>query len=114
MAKLSVETPDAPDKKRTSNYALRLQASLKDEAERLARAEGTTLNQLINVAVAEKLTRLRDETYFRERADRADVGRALAMMQRPRGEPPRHGDAPQADGPGSVASERAEDPIGRP
>ena len=35
-----------------ANYALRLQASIKAEAERLAKAEGTTLNQFINVAVA--------------------------------------------------------------
>ena len=43
-----------------ANYALRLQAGLKAEAERVAKAEGTTLNQLINVAVAEKLSALRD------------------------------------------------------
>lgn len=39
-----------------SNDALRLQASLKTEAEKLAKEEGTTLNQFINVAVAEKLS----------------------------------------------------------
>jgi antitoxin component of RelBE/YafQ-DinJ toxin-antitoxin module len=39
-----------------SNYALRLQKSLKLEAEQLAKEEGTTLNQLINVALAEKIT----------------------------------------------------------
>ena len=37
-----------------SNYALRLQASIKKEAERLAKEEGTTLNQFINVAVARR------------------------------------------------------------
>ena len=36
-----------------SNYALRLSTSLKAEAERVAKADGTTLNQFINVAVAE-------------------------------------------------------------
>ena len=41
-----------------ANYALRLQASIKAEAERLAKAEGTTLNQFINVAV-EKIAALR-------------------------------------------------------
>jgi len=40
---------------RMSNYALRLLASLKAEAEKVAAEEGTTLNQFINVAVAEKL-----------------------------------------------------------
>ena len=39
---------------RRSNFALRLQPSLLDEARKLAEAEGVALNQLINVAVAEK------------------------------------------------------------
>jgi len=47
-----------------ANYALRLQASIKAEAERLAKAEGTTLNQFINVAVAEKIAALRTADFF--------------------------------------------------
>ena len=62
------------------NYALRLQASLKAEAERLAKAEGTTLNQFINVAVAEKVAALRTADFFRERAKRADIEGALALL----------------------------------
>ncbi len=50
-----------------ANYALRLQASLKAEAERLAKAAGTTLNQFINVAAAEKIAALRTADFFRER-----------------------------------------------
>jgi ABC-type enterochelin transport system ATPase subunit len=57
----------------TSNYALRLLTSLKAEAEKVAAAEGTTLNQFINVAVAEKLAVLRTAQYFKERAARADL-----------------------------------------
>jgi hypothetical protein len=64
-----------------ANYALRLQAGLKAEAERVAKAEGTTLNQFINVAVAEKLSALRTAEYFRERAARADLGEALALLE---------------------------------
>ena len=76
-----------------SNYALRLQASIKKEAERLAKAEGTTLNQFINVAVAEKVAALRTADYFRERARRADVPGALALLDGLGGdEPPRKGD----------------------
>jgi hypothetical protein len=76
-----------------TNYALRLQASLKAEAERLAKAEGTTLNQFINVAVAEKISALRTADFFLERARRADVSAALALLDRPGGdEPPRAGD----------------------
>jgi hypothetical protein len=40
------------------------------------------LNQLINVAVAEKLSALRTETYFAERAARADVPRALDLLRK--------------------------------
>jgi hypothetical protein len=76
-----------------ANYALRLQASLKKEAERLAKAEGTTLNQFINVAVAEKVAALRTADFFRERARRADVPAALALLDSIGGdEPPPSGD----------------------
>ncbi len=51
-----------------ANYALRLQASIKAEAEQLAQAEGTTLNQFINADVADKVAALRIADYFRERA----------------------------------------------
>jgi hypothetical protein len=76
-----------------ANYALRLQASLKAEAERLAKAEGTTLNQFINVAVAEKIAALRTADFFRDRARRADVPGALALFDGLGGdEAPRVGD----------------------
>src|SRR5205085_1784575 len=76
-----------------ANYALRLQSSLKKEAERLAKAEGTTLNQFINVAVAEKVAALRTADFFRERAQRADVPTVLALLDSIGGdEPPPLGD----------------------
>lgn len=78
---------------RKSNFALRLQPSLLDEARKVAEAEGVALNQLINVAVAEKLSALRTETYFSERAARADVGKALDILSRAgKGEVPVEGD----------------------
>jgi len=75
-----------------ANYALRLQASLKAESERVANAEGTTLNQFIKVAVAEKLSALRTVEYFKERAARADVDKALELLDRAGDEPPRQWD----------------------
>lgn len=63
-----------------ANYALRLQSYLKWEAERVAKEEGTTLNQFINVAVAEKLSALRTADYFRERAARANMAEAFALL----------------------------------
>jgi len=78
---------------RKSNFALRLQPSLLDEARKLAEAEGVALNQLINVAVAEKLSALRTEDYFAERAARADIPKALAILERAGvGNPPDEGD----------------------
>lgn len=67
---------------RKSNFALRLQPSLLDEARKLAESEGVALNQLINVAIAEKLSALRTETYFTERAARADAPKALAILRK--------------------------------
>jgi hypothetical protein len=67
---------------RKSNFALRLQPSLLDEARKVAVSEGVALNQLINVAVAEKLSALRTETYLAERAERADIPRALKILRR--------------------------------
>jgi hypothetical protein len=76
-----------------SNYALRLQPWLKKEAERLAKSEGTTLNQFINVAVAEKVSALRTVDFFRERATRADVPAALRLLDEIGSDaPPRSGD----------------------
>ena len=75
-----------------SNYTLRLPASLKRELEKVAREDGTSLNQLIVTAVAEKLSALRTADFFEERRKRADVGAALEVMTRERGETPRDGD----------------------
>jgi hypothetical protein len=78
---------------RKSNFALRLQPALLDEARKVAQAEGVALNQLINVAVAEKLSALRTETYFAERAARADVDKAIGLLTRAgRGALPMAGD----------------------
>lgn len=67
---------------RKSNFALRLQPSLLEEARKVADAEGVALNQFINVAVAEKLSAMRTERYFAERGAKADVPKALAILKR--------------------------------
>jgi hypothetical protein len=78
---------------RRSNFALRLQPSLLDELRKAAQAEGVALNQLITVAVAEKVSALRTETYFRERGSRADRAETLRILQRAgKGNPPLKGD----------------------
>jgi HicB-like protein involved in pilus formation len=76
-----------------SNFALRLQPSLMEEARKVAKAEGVAMNQLINVAVAEKVSALRTEEYFAERAARGRVAKALRVLKRAgTGRPPVAGD----------------------
>ena len=78
---------------RRSNFALRLQPSLLDELRKAAEAEGVALNQLINIAVAEKVSALRTEDYFRERGRRADRAETLRILERAgKGNPPMKGD----------------------
>jgi hypothetical protein len=60
---------------RRSNFALRLQPSLLEELRKAAELEGVALNQLINVAVAEKVSALRTAEHFRERDRRVSENR---------------------------------------
>jgi len=48
-----------------ASYSLRLQASVMAEARRVAKSEGVSLNQFINVAVAEKVSAVRAEAFLR-------------------------------------------------
>jgi hypothetical protein len=67
---------------RKSNFALRLQPSLLEELRTIVASEGVALNQLINVAVAEKLSALRTEDYFRERARHADRSETMRILEK--------------------------------
>jgi len=78
---------------RRSNFALRLQPSLLAELRKAAESEGVALNQLINVAVAEKVSALRTEEYFQPRTRRADRAQTMRILEKAgKGNPPREGD----------------------
>jgi hypothetical protein len=78
---------------RKSNVALRLQPSLFQEARKVAESEGVALNQFINVAVAEKVSALRTEDYFRERSNRANIAKAKRILSKSgKGQPALPGD----------------------
>jgi hypothetical protein len=66
-----------------------LPASLKRAVEEIAREDGTTLNQFIVSAVAEKLAVLKTADYFAKRAARADFAVFDRLM--------RSGEAPRPD-----------------
>ena len=75
-----------------STYPLRLPNSIKAEVVRRAKADGTSLNQFVATAVAEKLAAMNTATFFAERRERADFGAFDRLMQRQGGEPPQPDD----------------------
>ena len=75
-----------------SSFPLRMQPSLQAEARKTAEQEGVSLKQLINLAIAEKVSVLRTEEFFRIRAANANVERAREILRRAGKEAPREGD----------------------
>jgi len=76
----------------TSTYPLRLPTSVKAAAEKLAKAEGVSLNQFVATAVAEKLVAMNTAAFFAERKERADLEAFRAILTRQGGELPKEGD----------------------
>jgi hypothetical protein len=78
--------------KETITYPLRLPRSLKQAVERLSREDGTSINQFVATAVAEKISALETARFFADRKRRADF-KDFDRIMRPRGgKPPRPGD----------------------
>ncbi len=71
-------------------FSLRLPTSLKAAIEKLAEADGTSMNQFLVMAAAEKLTAIQTaESYFAAHRGRGDRDKALAFLSRAGGETPR-------------------------
>lgn len=75
-----------------STYPLRLPASLKAEVTRRAKADGTSVNQFVAMAVAEKLAAMNTAAFFAERKGRTDLAAFDQILSRQGGEPPRPDD----------------------
>ena len=60
---------------------LRLPRSVNNGVERWAKLDGTSMNQLIASAVAEKLSALETAEFFEERARRADVAEGVQAAE---------------------------------
>lgn len=74
-------------------FSLRLPVSLKAAVEKMAATDGTSMNQFLVMAAAEKLTAMRTaEEFFAERKGKGDAARAIRFLTREGGEPPREGD----------------------
>lgn len=75
-----------------SQYALRIPESLAGYAKELAKEDNVSLNQFIVLALAEKVSSLKTEAFFRERAERANPGKALSILDSVRKVGPAPGD----------------------
>lgn len=52
-----------------------------EEASKLAQAVGVSVNRLITMAVREKVSALRTENYFAERAAKGEMKKALQVLE---------------------------------
>ena len=77
-----------------NKFPLRLMPSVRRIAEDFSQKEGVSLNQFINVAVAEKLAHLQHDEWLarRPRATSTSIARALATLDRPTGNAPEKSD----------------------
>jgi hypothetical protein len=78
--------------KETAAYALRLPKSLKKAVEQLSREEGTSINQFVASAVAEKVSALKTAEFFTQARNRADYRAFDRLMSRKTGAKPAPGD----------------------
>jgi hypothetical protein len=78
--------------KESWTHPLRLPRSLKEAVARISREEGTSMNQFLATAVAEKVSALRTAEFFTDRKARADFKAFDKIMRRRRGIPPGSGD----------------------
>lgn len=71
-----------------STYPLRLPHSLKKAVEELSKKDGTSINQFVVTAVAEKLSAMSTAEYFSDRKARADFDAFRRILDRDGGEEP--------------------------
>ena len=78
---------------RTTTFPLRLPASLKAAVEKLAAMDGTSANQFLVMAAAEKISAIQTaEAFFAERRGRGSFKTAVRFLTRKGGEQPRADD----------------------
>ena len=77
--------PASQKKIAVSKFPLRLMPSVRRVAENFSQKEGVSLNQFINIAVAEKLAHLQHEEWLahRPKASSDSIAKALDILDRP-------------------------------
>ena len=75
-------------KKSVSTYPLRLPASLKATVAEISKKDGTSINQFVATAVAEKISAMKTAEFFAKRSTEADIESARRILRRDGGQPP--------------------------
>jgi hypothetical protein len=74
---------------RVATFPLRLPVSLKTALESISNRDGTSINQFLVVAAAEKIAAMQTEEFFLARRSRADREAFRRILNREGGQPPR-------------------------
>jgi hypothetical protein len=74
---------------RVATFPLRLPVSLKTALESISGRDGTSMNQFLVIAAAEKIAAMQTEEFFLTRRDRSDRVAFRRILNREGGEPPR-------------------------
>ena len=75
-------------KKQTVTYPLRLPASLKAAVAEISKEDGTSINQFVTTAVAEKISAMKTAEFFTSRRANANIKTARRILRRKGGQPP--------------------------
>lgn len=75
-----------------ATYPLRLPRSIRNAVERVSKQDGTSINQFVNTAIAEKLAAMDAVEFFQQRRSRADLKAFDRLMARKGGAKPQAGD----------------------
>jgi hypothetical protein len=78
---------------KVATFPLRLPVSLKAALETISDRDGTSMNQFLVIAAAEKIAAMQTEDFFLERRNRADREAFRRILNRDGGEPPSAEDA---------------------
>lgn len=74
---------------RVATFPLRLPVSLKAALEKISERDGTSMNQFLVIAAAEKIAAMETENFFMERSKRADRTAFRRILNRKGGELPK-------------------------
>ena len=75
-------------KKHTVTYPLRLPESLKAAVAEISKEDGTSINQFVTTAVAEKISAIKTAEFFTSRRANANIKTVRRILRRPGGQPP--------------------------